>query len=87
MHYLPSNMTHFMQSIDARCGRSTCIVARNGLDAQLMDANNMSKWKRKIIAGEQRILAMKLVGNATDYILQLKNNKMRVSYFKELDVS
>ena len=80
-------MTHFAQPIDARLGRSTRVTVRNKLDEQLMDADNISKQKGKIIAGEQRILAMKLVGNATDYILQLKNNKMRVSYFKELDVS
>ena len=41
--YLLSNITHFVQSIDARLGRSTRDAIGNRLDAWLIDTNNMSK--------------------------------------------
>ena len=67
--YLPSNMTHFAQPIDAGLDRRTYIAIENELDTWLMDADNMSKWEGKMIADKRRILVIKLVGNAIDHVL------------------
>ena len=47
-----------------------------------MDTDNMSKREGKMTVGKRRILIAKLVGNTTDYVLQLKNGEMRVSCFQ-----
>ena len=80
--FLPPNMTHFVQPIDAGLDRSTRIAVGNDLDRWLMDADNMSKWEGKMVAGERRILITKLFGNAVDHVLLPENDKMRVSCFE-----
>ena len=49
--FIPPNMTHFVQSIDAGLGRCTCIAIGNELDSWLMGADNMTKSEGKMMAG------------------------------------
>ena len=43
LYYLPPNISHFMQLINARLSRSTRIAVGNELDVWLIDTDNMSK--------------------------------------------
>ena len=74
-----------MQLIDTSLGRSTHIAFGKESKLQLIDADNINLWEEEIIVGERIILITLLISKAVDYVLKLKNNNMRISYFKKIN--
>jgi DDE superfamily endonuclease. len=81
--FLPPNMTHIAQPIDAGIvGQTLRIAVGNGLDEWLMDADNMSKWETKMTASERQILITRLVGAAMKHVMAPGQDSMRISAFE-----
>ena len=80
--FLPPNMTHFLQPIDAGIGRSLRNNIANYLDEWLMNEENLTKWEGVMTAGERRILTTNLVGKSQEQVLLPENNAMRVACFE-----